>query len=327
MSRFFTSGDSSSESSSDEEELYSDREEQRDDGEESEEEESEEEEEEEEESSDEEGKRGVSRFLRDAPSSDEGSDEDEAPKVVKSAKDKRFEELEGVIKLIDNAKKINDWSSISVEFDKLNRQVVKVTTADAKPPKQYIQTIADIEEFMNETIAKQKVTPKKMNATNAKGLNAMKQKVKRNNKDFATEIEKYREDKFEYLISEDEEDEAAPTARPARSTAAVAQLEGEDDQGFSTVGAGGRTLRYTPESILAHLRTFNESRGKKNTDRAGQIQIMERLLAVAVTPYQKIRVLLSLVSTRFDMTSGSTSNYMSQEQWKAYVVSQHEPSI
>ena len=38
-----------------------------------------------------------------------------------------------------------------------------------------------------------------MNATNAKGLNAMKQKVKRNNKDFQEEIEKFREDKFEVL--------------------------------------------------------------------------------------------------------------------------------
>ena len=317
MSRFFTSGDSSSESSSDEEELYSDREEEQEEEESEAEEDEEEEDEDEDEGSEEETGRGLSRFLKDAASSDEGGSDDETPKVVKSAKDKRFEELEGVIKLIDNAKKINDWSSISAEFDKLNRQVIKVTTADAKPPKQYIQTIADIEEFMNETIAKQKVTPKKMNATNAKGLNAMKQKVKRNNKDFATEIEKYREDKFEYLISDDEEEEATPAARPARTTATAAQLVEEDDQGFSTVGAGGRTLRYTPESILAHLRTFNESRGKKNTDRAGQIQIMERLLAVATTPYQKIRVLLSLISTRFDMTSGSTSNYMSQEQWKA----------
>ena len=59
---------------------------------------------------------------------------------------------------------------------------------------------------MNEAIAKQKVSTKKMNATNARGLNAMKQKIKRNNKDYLTEIEKYREDKFEYMMSEDEEE-------------------------------------------------------------------------------------------------------------------------
>ena len=38
----------------------------------------------------------------------------------------------------------------------------------------------------------------------------------------------------------------------------------------------------------------------QNTDRADQIRILERLLDVAVTPYQRIRVLLALVSSRFD---------------------------
>ena len=111
MSRFFTQGDSSSESSSsDEEELYSDNEgEQK-----SEEEESEEEDASEDEasSSDEGGKSGVSKFLRDVASSDESEDEDKVT-IVKSAKDKRLEELEGVVKIIDNAVKINDWSSIA----------------------------------------------------------------------------------------------------------------------------------------------------------------------------------------------------------------------
>ncbi len=113
MSRFFTAGDSSSESSSsDEEELYSgDEAEQKSEEESSSEEEASEEEEED--SSDEEGgKGGVSKFLRDVASSDESEDEDRHT-IVKSAKDKRLEELEGVVKLIENARKINDWSSIS----------------------------------------------------------------------------------------------------------------------------------------------------------------------------------------------------------------------
>ena len=79
-----------------------------------------------------------------------------------------------------------------------------------------------------------------------------------------------------------------------------------DEEGFATVGRGGKALVYTPESILKHLRSIVESRGKKNTDRTEQIRIMERLLEVANTPYQKIRVLLTLVSTRFDVIGTST---------------------
>lgn len=58
-------------------------------------------------------KSGANRFMRDADSeSEESSDEDRA-KIVKSAKDKRLEELEATVKAIENGQKINDWGSIS----------------------------------------------------------------------------------------------------------------------------------------------------------------------------------------------------------------------
>lgn len=203
------------------------------------------------------------------------------------------------------------WS----DFDKLNRQIVKMA-AQEKPPKIYIKTISDLEDFLNETIAKQKVSTKKMNATNAKGLNAMKQKIKRNNKDYVAELEKYREDKDEYMM-DDEEEEVIVVEKTKKPKISFANgTEPGDDEGFETVGRGGKTLQYTPESIFKHLRSIVESRGKKNTDRPEQIRIMEKLLDVATTPYQTIRVLLTLISTRFDLTSGSTATFMSQEQWK-----------
>ena len=193
--------------------------------------------------------------------------------------------------------------------------MVKIA-AQEKAPKVYIKTIADLEDFMNEAIAKQKVSTKKMNATNAKGLNAMKQKIKRNNKDYMAEIEKYREDKGEYMMS-DEEEEVTPPPRVKKSRPVyVDGIEGADDEGFSTVGKGGRTLQYTAESIFKHLRSIIESRGKKNTDRAEQIRVMEKLLEVATTPYQRIRTLLTLISTRFDLTSGSAGTFMPQDHWK-----------
>lgn len=111
MSRFFHGDSSSESSSSDEEELYSGEEAEAK----SEEESSEEEEasDEESSSSDEEGgKTGANRFMRDAVEESDDEDEDKVT-VVKSAKDKRLEELEGTIRLIENAEKINDWAVIS----------------------------------------------------------------------------------------------------------------------------------------------------------------------------------------------------------------------
>lgn len=188
--------------------------------------------------------------------------------------------------------------------------------AQEKPPKIYVKIISDLEDFMNETIARQKVSTKKMNATNAKGLNAMKQKIKRNNKDYVADLEKYREDKDGYMMS-DEEEEVIVVEKTKKPKISFADgIDPGDDEGFETVGRGGKTLQYTPESIFKHLRSIVESRGKKNTDRPEQIRIMEKLLDVATTPYQTIRVLLTLISTRFDLTSGSTATFMSQEQWK-----------
>lgn len=111
-SRFFTGGDSDSESSSSgEEELYQRAEE-------SEEESSEEEEEDEEaseDSDDDDLKGGASRFLKPSVGGEESddSDEDEGERVVKSAKDKRLDEVQQTVNKIENAQKNQDWSIIS----------------------------------------------------------------------------------------------------------------------------------------------------------------------------------------------------------------------
>lgn len=336
MSRFFHGDSSSESSSSDEEELYSDEEDKEEESEEGSDDAEDDSDEDADEDEEDKAKTGANKFLKSDDEESEESSDEERPTLVKSAKDKRFEELEATIRSIENFEKINDWGHISsgqccvtkklelygslivwgfLEFDKLNRQVVKLVQAGTTP-KVYIKAIADLEDFMNETIAKQKVTAKKMNATNSRGLNAVKQRIKRNNKDYARDIERYREDNDAYMESDEEEPTALveKTRKPQQS---LEPDEAADDEGFAMVGRGGKTLQYTAESILKNLRTILESRGKKNTDRTEQIRIMEKLHEVAVTPYQKIRVSLALISTRFDLTAGSGSgSFMSHEQWK-----------
>jgi translation initiation factor 3 subunit C len=318
MSRFFRGGDdSSSESSTDEEELYSTSEEEEE--EEQEQESSEEEEEEEEESSEDEAgpqKKGLSRFLVDQAESESEESDLEGTTKVKSAKDKRFDELEATITAIQNGQKINDWGSIANEFDKLNRQVVKLQDG-GKAPKSYIKCIAELEDFMNETLAKQKVTPKKMNATAARGLNAVKQRIKKNNKDYQSQIDAFRKDSDAFMESDEE---VAPVPKPTRvkfqepvPTEGAAE---DEEKPFTIVNKHGKAVAYSPESIQKHLRAIIESRGRKNTDRGEQIMIMEELYKVAETPYLKIRVLQTLVSARFDLGAG-TATSMPLEHWKA----------
>ncbi|EOA83004.1 Translation initiation factor 3 subunit c [Exserohilum turcicum] len=313
-SRFFAASDSSSDESS-EEELYSnDDESEQEDSE----QDSDDDDSDDDDSSDSGSEVGAARFLKDADSESESDDED-VNKVLKSAKDKRFDELEATIRLIENAQRINDWAVISEQFDKLIRQVpTLIKQNDGKIPKLYIQAIADLETAVIETHEKQKVTPKKMNAVNGRGFNAVRQKIKKHNREYEKDINAYRENKDEFMREEEEEAVQAPKEKKKKSK--IPQLGTEivdqaTDDGFITVGAGGKAVLYTPEGILKHLRAIVEQRGRKNSDKLEHIRTLERLFDVAISDYQRVRILLTLISTRFDLTSG-TASHMHQDQWK-----------
>lgn len=201
-------------------------------------------------------------------------------------------------------------------FDKLNRQVpTLIKNNDGKVPKLYIQAIADLETHVQEAFEKQKVTPKKMNAINTKGLNAVRQKIRKNNKDYTKDIDAYRENEDEFMREEEVEEAPAEKKKKPKSAALGAStVLDADEEGFTVVGAGGRAVQYTAEGILKHIRAIVEQRGRKNADRLEHIRTLEKLLDVAVTDYQRIRVLLTLIATRFDLTSG-TGSQMAQEQW------------
>ena len=136
-----------------------------------------------------------------------------------------------------------------------------------------------------------------------------------------------------------EQEYAALAAPPVQVRPEVVKkpvgLDGDDDDDddFTHVGKGGKATQYTSEGIYKHLQAIHEARGKKvriklwsacppyryffspqNTDRADQIRTLERLLEVAVTPYQRIRVLLALVSSRFDYNA-TVASYMPIEMW------------
>lgn len=250
---------------------------------------------------------------------DETDDEGERPGVrIISAQEKRLKEMEATGKVMENALKINDWVAISTEFDKLVRMIQRQHNVSEPIPPFYVRTLVNLESSINNALVKEKEAKKKMNATNAKALTAMKQKIKRAIKEYETDVKKYLEDpeafnrEYAALVSREPIAPAAPGSRGATATT------GDDTtvEEFTTVGKGGRGVQFTSEGIFKNLHAVQEARGKKNTDRAEQIRILEKLLEVAVTPYQRIRVLLALISSRFDYNS-SVSTHMPTELWLA----------
>ncbi|TIC20813.1 hypothetical protein E3Q13_00452 [Wallemia mellicola] len=252
------------------------------------------------ESDDEDGPK-KSRFLKDAPS-DESDSEEETKKVVKSAKDKRVEEMEAVIKTLDNASKISDWVAINTEFDKLTRLVIRLQTLNEPIPAMFIKTLVSLDDDLKSDKGD---TKKKLNATNNRAMNGMRQKVKKSIRDWEKDVASYRENSEEFeskaaAISAAHAPGVAPTKPRAEKAAEAADA---DELGFATIGKAGKATdepTITPETLFRHLAGILEARGKKNTDRTEQVRTLERLLKVASTPYSRIRVLLALISSRFD---------------------------
>ena len=115
MSRFFQGSDSDTDSSSSSGDEFSDQDELQQSDDEPFMSDDDEKASDEEESGDEGEKGPAARrdfFLRGHEERDE-SDEEEGKRVVKSAKDKRLQEIEATTKAIDNGSKINDWTVIS----------------------------------------------------------------------------------------------------------------------------------------------------------------------------------------------------------------------
>uniref|UniRef100_A0A672NQN3 Eukaryotic translation initiation factor 3 subunit C n=1 Tax=Sinocyclocheilus grahami TaxID=75366 RepID=A0A672NQN3_SINGR len=134
-------------------------------------------------------------------------DEEDTKRVVRSAKDKRFEEFTNIIKTIRNAMKIRDMSKCLEEFEQLYRAFLKSKTIMDKEgvPQFYIRLLADLEDYLNQ-LWEDKEGKKKMNKNNAKALSTLRQKIRKYNKDFETEIASYKENPEQSAEEEEKDD-------------------------------------------------------------------------------------------------------------------------
>ncbi|XP_063676515.1 eukaryotic translation initiation factor 3 subunit C-like isoform X4 [Bolinopsis microptera] len=134
---------------------------------------------------------------------------DEEKRVVRSSKDKRFSEINETIKAIRNHKKIKDITKVQEGFTSLCQIYAKSQSVIAKNgcPRAFIRCIADLETYVTEFWG-DKEGRSKLNKINSKALAALRQNVRKYNKDFVTEIGAYNKDpeSYEEVIEEDEDE-------------------------------------------------------------------------------------------------------------------------
>ncbi|CAN7014069.1 unnamed protein product [Brassica oleracea var. botrytis] len=268
---------------------------------------------------------------------DGGSDDDDdtdTKRVVKPAKDKRFEEMTHTVEQMKNAMKINDWVSLQENFDKVNKQLEKVMriTEAVKAPMLYIKTLVLLEDFLNEALAN-KEAKKKMSPSNSKALNAMRQKLKKNNKLYEEDIVKYRE--APEVEDDNEGEDDAEEDSEFEDDVSIEDVTVEpvdepvDDNRWETMKNKGeremeKLLSKDPKEITWEWvnQKFKEivaARGKKGTARFELVDQLTHLTKIAKTPAQKLEILFSVISAQFDVNPG-LSGHMPIKVWKKCVL-------
>ncbi|KAK7873145.1 hypothetical protein R5R35_006367 [Gryllus longicercus] len=143
------------------------------------------------------------------------SDEEEDTKrVVRSAKEKRYEELHNLIKQIRNYRKIKDMSSMLSSFEDLMRAYTKAIPVINKEengvtPRFYVRCLVEVEDFINE-MWEDREGRKNMSKNSSKSLTSLRQKLRKYNKDFEDDLAKFRENPDQGDEEEEEEKEAQP---------------------------------------------------------------------------------------------------------------------
>ena len=149
------------------------------------------------------------------PMYDSDESEEEEKRVVKTAKQKMWEQMTNVCKQIKQHLRIKDFNQLLGDFTDLNAQLGKSQNIVDKEgvPVFYIRALVRLEDCV---LAVTKEENKKMNRNNAQSYNKLKAGLKKNAKTYETELAEFRanpvasEDSFDEDESEDEETKAAP---------------------------------------------------------------------------------------------------------------------
>uniref|UniRef100_A0A8C8JXK0 Eukaryotic translation initiation factor 3 subunit C n=1 Tax=Oncorhynchus tshawytscha TaxID=74940 RepID=A0A8C8JXK0_ONCTS len=265
----------------------------------------------------------------------------------------KFEELTNLIKTIRNAMKIRDMSKCLEEFEQLCRAFLKSKTIVDKEgmPPFYIRLLSDLEDFLNQ-LWEDKEGKKKMNKNNAKALSTLRQKIRKYNRDYETEIASYKEVRLFAMTTQDgrflviccccflverhtsekkKEDRKKRHKRKERVEEEAEEEAQEEDEGEWEKVKGGVPLVKVGNQMFAKgteinttvvVKKLNEilqARGKKGTDRAAQIELLHALANISneniLGEGILVKIKFNIIASLYDYNPNLAA-FMKADMWK-----------
>lgn len=221
----------------------------------------------------------------------------EGRKVVKSAKEKLMDDLRECVDAIYNAKNLENWSSVLTEFDRVGKLLVRAGQQNVGIPNFYYKMLGQLDDAISDVAADK--DKKKLPADQSRAFNNIRQRVKKQHKEFQPYMDLYKE---------------TPDAFDAEEPVTVAGVD-NNDSGAVVGTVSGTARQMSP--VFTTLKLVAEARGKKNIDKYEQVAVLEALLqdAAAGSVFETISVYQMLLSVRFD--AASLLAYMPVDLWKA----------
>lgn len=162
-------------------------------------------------------------------------DEEDEKRVVRSQKDKRYDELKDIIKSMRNSQKIRDIVKLQTVFETLQKVYQKARSVfeqEGGVPKFFISALVELEDFI-QNLWDDKETKQKLSKINAKALASLKQKVRKYNKDFEDSVNHCRENPELYEEDEEEEEEEfKPDQDSEEEKSPPVKTKVEDEEGM-----------------------------------------------------------------------------------------------
>ncbi|XP_055325708.1 eukaryotic translation initiation factor 3 subunit C [Sitodiplosis mosellana] len=218
---------------------------------------------------------------RPAPAAFTFSDEEEEVKrVVRSMKEKRYEDLTNIIKNIRNYRKIKDMSNILQNFEDLTRAHQKALPVISKEengvtPRFYVRALAELEDFINE-VWEDREGRRNLSKNNSKAFGPLRQKFRKYVKDFEADLAKFREspddedepeeEKVEEESESSEDERKAPKAVSFKKEEKKAPKEADDSDDSSFWGSDSESDSDSSEEETQYV-NIRERFLKKTTEK------------------------------------------------------------